>query len=42
MPATLDPAHHVKPYVHEGRGYKALHFSISEVQSRMAWPTPTR
>lgn len=40
MPATLDPAHHVKPYVHEGRGYKALHFSISEVQSRMAVADP--
>ena len=40
MPATLDPAHHVKPYVHEGRGYKALHFSISEVQSRMALADP--
>jgi spermidine synthase len=40
MPDTLDPAQHVKPYVHEGRGYKALHFSISEIQSRMALADP--
>jgi len=33
--AALDPAVHVKPYVHDSATCKALHFSISEVQSRM-------
>ncbi len=32
---ALDPALHVKPYVHDSPTCKALHFSISEVQSRM-------
>ncbi len=40
MPLSLDPVDHVKPYVHEGRGFKALHFSISEIQSRMALADP--
>ena len=35
MPATLDPANHAKPFVYEDLTTKALHFSISEVQSRM-------
>ena len=35
MPETLDPAHHVRPFVYEDRTTKALHFSISEIQSRM-------
>ncbi len=33
--AALDPDRHVKPYVHDSPTSKALHFSISEVQSRM-------
>jgi spermidine synthase len=32
---ALHPAQHVKPYVHDSPSCKALHFSISEVQSRM-------
>lgn len=32
---ALDPALHVKPYIHDSPSCKALHFSISEVQSRM-------
>ena len=32
---ALDPALHVKPYIHDSSTCKALHFSISEVQSRM-------
>jgi spermidine synthase len=35
MPETLDPLQHVKPFVHESLTSKALHFSISEIQSRM-------
>lgn len=35
MPASLDPALHVRPFVYEDRGTKALQFSISEIQSRM-------
>jgi len=38
-----DPAaddDHVKPYVFESRGARALHFSISEVQSRMQLDDP--
>lgn len=35
MPETLDPLHHVKPFVYESLTSKALHFSISETQSRM-------
>jgi spermidine synthase len=37
---TLDPAGHVKPYVHESHAAKALHFSISEIQSRMLLTDP--
>lgn len=35
MPETLDPLQHVKPFVYESLTSKALHFSISEIQSRM-------
>ena len=35
MPDTADPQHFVKPYVHETLDTRALHFSISEIQSRM-------
>lgn len=35
MPESFDPAHHVKPFVYEDLTRKALHFSISEIQSRM-------
>ena len=35
-----DDSAHVKPYVFEGRGAKALHFSINEVQSRMRVDDP--
>jgi spermidine synthase len=35
MPETLEPSQHVKPFVHESHATKALHFSISEIQSRM-------
>jgi spermidine synthase len=35
MPESLDPALHVKPFVYESLSAKALHFSISEIQSRM-------
>jgi spermidine synthase len=31
---------HVKPYVHVGAATKALHFSISEIQSRMSLQDP--
>ena len=34
-PDALDPTLHVKPYVHDTPTCKALHFTISEVQSRM-------
>ena len=40
MPETLDPARHVKPYVYESLTAKALHFSISEIQSRMRLADP--
>lgn len=40
MPETLDPARHVKPFVHETLDAKALHFSISEIQSRMTLQDP--
>jgi len=40
MPETLDPAQHVKPYVYESLTAKALHFSISEIQSRMRLSDP--
>lgn len=35
MPETLEPSQHVKPLVYESRATKTLHFSISEIQSRM-------
>jgi len=35
MPETPDPAQHVRPFVYEDLTTKALHFSISEIQSRM-------
>lgn len=35
MSETLNPAHHVKPFVYDDLTTKALHFSISEIQSRM-------
>jgi spermidine synthase len=41
MPDSPDPVIHVKPYVHELPGSKALHFSISELQSRMRTDDPT-
>jgi spermidine synthase len=40
MPETLNPAEHVKPYVYESLTAKALHFSISEIQSRMRLADP--
>ena len=40
MPETLDPANHVKPYVHESLSSKALHFSICAIQSRMKLEDP--
>ena len=40
MPDPRDPAQHVKPYVHETLDAKALHFSISEIQSRMRLAEP--
>lgn len=40
MSDSADPSDHVKPYVFESRGAKALHFSISEVQSRMQLDDP--
>ncbi len=35
MPESSNPAHHVRPFVYESLTTKALHFSISEIQSRM-------
>lgn len=35
LPDTLDTAHHPKPYVRETLEARAMHFSISETQSRM-------
>ncbi|MEO8297733.1 MAG: transferase [Burkholderiales bacterium] len=41
MPETQDSAHHhVKPFVYETLNSKALHFSISEIQSRMQITDP--
>ena len=40
MPESQDPANHVRPFVHEGLSSKALHFSISEIQSRMKLDDP--
>jgi spermidine synthase len=39
MPES-DPANHVRPFVHESLTTKALHFSISEIQSRMKLDDP--
>jgi len=40
MPDTTPPQDHVKPYVHQSLTTKALHFSISEIQSRMVLADP--
>ena len=40
MSDPTDDAPHVKPYVFESRGAKELHFSISEIQSRMQLDDP--
>ena len=40
MSDPLDPAHHVKPYVHEAGNARALHFSLHETQSRMRLDDP--
>jgi spermidine synthase len=40
MPDTQESAHHVKPFVYESLSSKALHFSISEIQSRMQIKNP--
>lgn len=40
MPDSPEPARHVKPYVHESQNTKALHFSLSEIQSRMRIEDP--
>lgn len=36
----LNPANHVKPFVYESATSKALHFSMHEIQSRMALHDP--
>ena len=40
MPDTQDAAGHVKPYVHDSHNTRALHYSISEIQSRMLIDDP--
>ena len=40
MPDIADPQQHVKPFVHETPRSKALHFSLSEIQSRMQLHEP--
>lgn len=40
MPDSTEPAQHVKPFVYESLNSKALHFSISEIQSRMRLQDP--
>ena len=40
MPDRLESAQHVKPFVYESVSSKALHFSISEIQSRMQLNDP--
>jgi spermidine synthase len=40
MPDTTEPTPHVRPFVHEGGGFRSLHFSIREVQSRMSVEDP--
>lgn len=41
MSEIINPAHHVKPFVYESLTTKALHFSISEIQSRMDLRDPS-
>jgi spermidine synthase len=40
MTDDSDPDLHVKPFVHDSLTHKALHFSISEIQSRMLLADP--
>jgi spermidine synthase len=40
MPDTTNLAHHAKPFVYESLTSKALHFSISAIQSRMTLRDP--
>lgn len=40
MPDTQNAAQHVKPFVYDSLSAKALHFSISELQSRMLLKDP--
>lgn len=40
MSDPIDSTDHVKPYVQESLGYKALHFSFAEIQSRMLLADP--
>lgn len=40
MPDSQESAQHVKPFVYESLSSKALHFSISETQSRMRLDDP--
>ena len=40
MPEAQDATQHVKPYIQESLDAKALHFSISEIQSRMLLRDP--
>jgi len=40
MPDSADSTLHVKPYVYEANGLKALHFSIHEIQSSMQTARP--
>ncbi len=40
MPENTDADFHVRPYVHEVAGTKALHFTIAEIQSRMQTGRP--
>ncbi len=40
MPETQESSRHAKPFVHESLSSKALHFSISEIQSRMQIDDP--
>ena len=40
MPDSLESAQHAKPFVYESLSSKALHFSVSEIQSRMQLRDP--
>jgi spermidine synthase len=40
MPESQESAHHVKPFVYDSLNSRALHFSISEIQSRMQLKDP--